>query len=194
MRKFILPAVLVVLTTACASYHKETARVQNQAPEQAPLSAKAQVAEIEAMCIKSADAMKQRQADKSLYLRLGSRNGIKELSTRLYAAHVANKQIGHMFEHVAREPFIERVTNFFVAHSGGEGTYQGRSMAQVHDQLGISYSDFLSAGGDVQTVMKGLGHGDEEIQEAVCFLVSFVPQVVKSQIEEQQDLTQVGGA
>jgi truncated hemoglobin YjbI len=176
----ILSAVLVVSTTACASYHKETGRVQSQAPEQAPLSAKAQVAALEATCIKSADAMKQRQADKSLYLRLGSRDGIKELSTRLYGAHAANKQIGHLFEHVAREPFIEHVTDFLVTHSGGEGTYQGRSMAQVHEHLDISYSDFLSAGGDVQTVMKGLGYGDEEIQEAVCFLVSFVPQVVKS--------------
>ncbi len=179
MRKMILSAVLVLLTTACAAYHKEPARVQAPAPDQEPVSAKDQVAAIEASCLKSADAIKQRQADKSLYLRLGSRDGIKELSTRLYAAHVANKQIGHMFEHVAREPFVERVTDFFVAHSGGEGTYQGRSMAQVHEQLGISYSDFLSAGGDVQTVMKGLEYGDEEIQEAVCFLVSFVPQVVK---------------
>lgn len=180
MRKIILSAVLVTLTTGCASYHKEPERVQAPATEQEPASAKAQVAAIEATCIKSADAIKQRQADKSLYLRLGGRNGIKELSARLYAAHAANKQIGHMFKDVAREPFIEHVTDFFVAHSGGEGTYQGRSMAQVHEQLGISYSDFLSAGGDVQTVMKGLGHGDEEIQEAVCFLVSFVPQVVKS--------------
>lgn len=180
MRKMILSAVLIVLATGCASYHKESARVQATAPEQAPLSPQAQVAAIEAMCISSADAMKQRQADQSLYLRLGGRDGIKELSTRLYAAHVSNKDIGHMFEHVAREPFIERVTNFLVAHSGGEGPYHGRSMAQVHEQLGISYSDFLAAGGDVQTVMKGLGHGEEEIQEAVCFLVSFVPQVVKS--------------
>ena len=180
MGRMILSAVLVLFATACASYHKETVSVQGQALEKAPLSAKAQVAEIEAMCINSADAMKQRQAEKSLYVRLGSRNGIKELSTRLYAAHTSNEQIGHMFEHVAREPFIERVTNFLAAHSGGGGTYQGRSMAQVHEQLGISYSDFLSAGGDVQQVMKGLGLGDEEIQEAVCFLVSFVPQVVKS--------------
>ena len=180
MRKMILPAVLVVLTTACASYHKESERVQGAATEPAPLSAKAQVAGIEASCIQSADAMKQRQADKSLYLRLGGTPGIKDLSTRLYAAHVANKQIGHLFEHVVREPFIERVTSFLVTHSGGEGTYQGRTMAQVHEKLGITYSDFLAAGGDVQVVMKDLGHGEEEIQEAVCFLVSFVPQVVKS--------------
>lgn len=180
MRKTILSAVLVMMTTACASYHKEPERVQGPATGQEPVSAKTQVAAIEASCLKSADAIKRRQADKSLYLRLGGRNGIKELSTRLYAAHAANKQIGHMFEHVAREPFIEHVTDFLVAHSGGEGTYQGRSMAQVHEHLDISHSDFLSAGGDVQTVMKGLGYGDEEIQEAVCFLVSFVPQVVKS--------------
>ena len=180
MGRMILSAVLVLFATACASYHKETVSVQAPAPEKAPLSAKAQVAEIEATCLKSADAIKQRQAEKSLYVRLGGRDGIKELSTRLYAAHAANPQIGHLFEHVDREPFIEHVTNFFVAHSGGEGTYQGRSMTQVHEQLGITYSDFLSAGGDVQHVMKDLGLGDEEIQEAVCFLVTFVPQVVKS--------------
>jgi truncated hemoglobin YjbI len=168
------------MTTACSGYHKESARVQAPAPEPAPVSAKAQVAAIEADCLKAADAMKQRQAAKSLYLRLGSRDGIQELSTRLYAAHAANKQIGHMFEHVAREPFVERVTNFLAAHSGGGGTYEGRTMAQVHERLNISYDDFLSAGGDVQSVMKDLGHGDEEIQEAVCFLVTFVPQVVKS--------------
>ena len=183
MMKLILSAIIVVLTTGCASFHKEPERVQAPAIEQEPQSAKAQVAGIEAMCLKSADAIKQRQADKSLYLRLGGRDGIQELSTRLYAAHAANKQIGHMFEHVDRGPFIEHVTNFLVAHSGGEGTYQGRSMAQVHERFGISYSDFLSAGGDVQTVMKGLGYGEEEIQEAVCFLVSFVPQVVKYEVE-----------
>jgi truncated hemoglobin YjbI len=180
MRKMMLSAVLVVVTTACASYHKEPARVQAPAAQQEPVSAKAQVAAIEASCVKSADAMKQRQAQKSLYLRLGGRDKINELSTRLYAAHAANKQIGHMFEHVDKGPFVEHVTNFLVANSGGGGTYDGRSMAQVHEHLNISYSDFLSAGGDVQSVMKGLGYGDEEIQEAVCFLVSFVPQVVKS--------------
>ena len=179
MRKIILSAILVMLTTACASYHKEAGPVQNPATVQEPPSAKAQVAAIEAMCIKSADAIKQRQTDKSLYLRLGGRSRIKELSTRLYDADVANKQIGHLFEHVAREPFIEHVTDFFVANSGGGGTYQGRSIAQVHEQLKISYSDFLVAGGDVQAVMKGLGLGDEEIQETLCFLVTFVPQVVK---------------
>jgi truncated hemoglobin YjbI len=124
--------------------------------------------------------MKQRQAQKSLYVRLGSRDGIHELSSRLYAAHAANQQIGHMFTHVDQGPFVEHVTNFLVANSGGGGTYEGRSMAQVHEHLNITNSDFLSAGGDVQSVMKGLGHGDEEVQEAVCFLVSFVPQVVKS--------------
>ncbi len=120
MRNMILPAVLVVLATGCTSYHKESARVQSQAPEQAPLSAHAQVAGIEASCLNSADAMKQRQAKKSLYLRLGGTPGVKELSTRLYATHVSNKQIGHMFEHVAREPFIERVTHFLVATRGGK--------------------------------------------------------------------------
>jgi hemoglobin len=180
MRKMMLSAVLVLLTTACASYHKESATVQAPAADKEPVSAKAQVAAIEADCLKSADAMKQRQAQKSLYVRLGSRDGIHELSTRLYTAHAANTQIGHMFTRVDKDPFVERVTNFLVANSGGGGTYEGRSMAQVHENLNITYSDFLSAGGDVQSVMKGLGHGDEEIQEAVCFLVSFVPQVVKS--------------
>lgn len=176
MRNTILSTVLVAVATGCASYHKDAGRVQTTAPEE--LSPKAQVAAIEASCAEAADAMKQRQAEKSLYLRLGGREGLKEMATRLYAAHAANKQIGHMFQDVASGPFIEHVTDFLAANSGGEGDYT-RSMAQVHERLDISYSDFLSAGGDVQSVMKGLGYGDAEIQEAVCFLVSFVPQVVK---------------
>ena len=53
-------------------------------------------------------------------------------------------------------------------------------MSTVHKQMKITNSDFLSAGGDVQAVMKELNYGDDEIQEVVCALVSFVPVVVQN--------------
>jgi hypothetical protein len=52
-------------------------------------------------------------------------------------------------------------------------------MMSVHRDLNITNSDFLSAGGDVGAVMKEMKYGENETQEVVCALVSFVPVVVK---------------
>lgn len=167
-------AVLAIGLAACAS----TATTEKQATEKPELSAKEQVDGVAKMCAENADAMKQRQAEKSLYSRLGEREGIAEFSKRLYVQHKANEKIGHYFVDIPQEPFVSHVTEFLVTNSGGEGNYSGPSMGQVHANLNISHEDFLIAGGDVQKVMKELGAGENEIQEAVCFLVSFVPTVV----------------
>lgn len=147
-------------------------------PEKQAISAKEQVEGIAQMCNESAEAMKNRQAEVSLYSRLGGKEGINTLSSRLYAAHQSNDQIGYMFKHVSEQPFVNNVTTFLVAHSGGDEQYTGRTMTDVHSDLGITHEDFLAAGGDVQNVMKELGYGENETQEAVCFLVSFIPSVV----------------
>jgi len=166
MIKLMIGAALAGGLAACASTEKHE------------LSAKEQVDGIGKICAENADAMQKRQAEKSLYSRLGEREGIATFSKRLYAEHKANEKIGHYFTHVPQEPFVSNVTEFLVANSGGGSEYNGRSMAQAHANLKISYEDFLSAGGDVQKVMKELGAGENEIQEAICFLTSFVPTVI----------------
>lgn len=166
MIKPMISIALAIGLTACASTEKQE------------LSAKQQVDGLARMCAENADAMQQRQAEKSLYSRLGEREGIATFSERLLAAHKANEKIGHFFTHVPEEPTISNMTEFLIANSGGGGEYKGRTMQEVHANIKISHEDFLIAGADVKKVMKELGAGDNEIQEAVCFLVSYVPIVV----------------
>lgn len=166
MIKPMMTAALAIILIACAS------------AQQQKLSAKERVDNIASMCAENADAMKRRQNQESLYSRLGEREGIAAFSERLYAKHKANDKIGHLFDDVQKEPFVSNVTEFLVVNSGGDGEYQGGSMAEVHADLDISHEDFLVAGDDVKKVMKQMGAGKDEIQEATCFLVSFVPVVI----------------
>ncbi|NIT56984.1 MAG: hypothetical protein GWN00_12340, partial [Aliifodinibius sp.] len=64
-------------------------------------------------------AIKARQEDKSLYLRLGERDGIAKFSRNLYASHKANSNIGHLFKSVPEQPFITNVTELVVTATGG---------------------------------------------------------------------------
>ena len=68
------------------------------------------VISLQNMCKESAMAMKERQAKKSLYNRLGEREKITVFADKLYESHKSNKQIGHMFVHVYKEPFVRNVT------------------------------------------------------------------------------------
>lgn len=142
------------------------------------LSADQQVAGLEKMCKEAASAIKNRQAKKSLYLRLGGESKIRTFSTLLYAAHKSNDKISHFFVDSESGPVIENLTKFLVVGTGGKGEYKQPSMENVHRNMKIRNEDFLAAGADVQSTMKGLEYGENEIQEMVCALVSFIPVVV----------------
>lgn len=137
-----------------------------------------QVAGIQKMCADSSEAIKQRQAQKSLYDRLGKRPKIKNLAKKLLAAHSVNKKINHMFTHVKKDAFVKNVTDFLVVGTGGKANYRGKDMATAHKNLGVTHADFLAAGGDVEAVMKEMKYGEHEIQEVLCSLASFIPVVV----------------
>jgi hypothetical protein len=44
--------------------------------------------------------------------------------------------------------------------------------------MGLTNDDFMNAGVDIIQAMKNLGHGQEEIDEMVCILISLRDQVV----------------
>ena len=164
--KLLLPLILTLSIAGCAT------------PETKKPSDSEQVAGLQTMCKDSDLTIKARQAKSSLYLRLGEKEKIRTLATNLFMSHTNNKQIGHMFTHVEKGPFVDNVTAFLVMGTGGGGKYTGRSMDAAHKHLKITNADFLSAGDDVQNVMKNLNYGENEIQEVICALVAFVPVVV----------------
>lgn len=166
MIKHILSITIIFGLAACSTTDKTALTAQEQA------------ANVQKMCNENARAMQQRQESQSLYSRLGERSGIEAFATNLYASHKKNKDIGHFFENVPEKPFVKNVTDFITVNTGGGGEYKQRDMATVHKDLGITLEDFLAAGGDVQSVLADLGHGENEIQEVICFLVSLSPTVI----------------
>jgi hemoglobin len=137
-----------------------------------------QVAGLQQMCASTADARAQRQAEKPLYDRLGGYEKINDLTREVVRLHKENDDIKHMFEYVDTERLAKSVADFTAAGTGGSETYSGRTMPAVHANLKLTDADFLSAGGDIVAAMQTMGHGQNEIDEFVCILVSLKDQVV----------------
>lgn len=146
--------------------------------EETTLSPAEQVAAIQKTCSEADAAIRQRQAKRSLYERLGRRPKINILANKIIDAHIKNKNIGHMFAKIDKKRVKRNVAEFLIAGSGGKANYKGRDMGTVHRDLKITNADFLAAGADVQAIMKEMKYGENEVQEVVCALTSFVPIVV----------------
>ncbi len=174
--KSVFTAVLVLgSTVALAGPAPKAEKTPVAAP--APTDAE-QVAGLQKMCADNAAAIQKRQAEKSLFERLGKEPKIQTLAEKLFGAHSKNSKIGHLFVKVQKEAFVKNVTAFLVNGTGGKAEYKGKDMSAAHKDLKITNGDFLAAGGDVKGAMTEMGYGENEVQEIVCALTSFVPVVV----------------
>jgi len=132
-----------------------------------------------AMCDASADARAARQADTSLYERLGGYDKIHALTTEIVRLHNENERFRLMMKYVDGEELATSVADFMSAGTGGTAEYTGANMVDAHAHLEFNEGDFLSAGADVMQAMKNLGYGEGETNEVVCILVSMKDMVIK---------------
>jgi len=146
-------------------------------PNDAPSVAE-QMAGLQQMCADTAEARAQRQAEQSLYERLGGYDKIHEFISEVVRLHKENPDINHMFTNVDSERLVKQVADFAASGTGGPQTYTGRTMPETHARLELTDADFLSAGGDIVKAMQTTGYGQNEIDEFVCILVSLKDQVV----------------
>jgi hemoglobin len=131
-----------------------------------------QFAALVASCEAAAPAIEARQAESSLYDRLGGRDGIRALMEHVVEVHADNPEMAPYFTDVDIDRFLENTTDFLVIGAGGEADYQGRDIVELHSTMNITPEVFLQAGGDFQIAMNDLGIGEDEAQEVVCALVS----------------------
>lgn len=137
------------------------------------------VGQLTKMCAESADARAARQAAKPLYERLGGYEKIHALTVEVVRLHEQNPQIQRVLEGVDKEMLAKNVADFMAAGTGGPQQYTGRDMVSVHEPMALTDADFVAAGGDIVQAMRNLGHGQEEIDEVVCILVSMKDLVVR---------------
>lgn len=130
-------------------------------------------------CAATAAERQKRQAERSLFVRLGGEEKILALTREIVRRHRQNPAIGHYFAKADPEVAARRAAQFITAGTGGPAVYKGPDLRTTHARMGIGNEDFLSAGGDIVEAMKTLGHGPNEIDELVCTLVSLRDQVVR---------------
>ncbi len=168
--------VLVALAVvACAG--EETATEPAAEPAAEP-TADEQVAAMQADCAAAAEAIAARQAESSLYDRLGGREAIEGVVTEVIRLHHENEAIAHLFAEVDDAALIASVTDYIAEVAGGDVTYGGGGMVEVHTGMNITNDLFLAAGGDVQAAMISAGIGENEIQEVMCHFASKHGEVV----------------
>ena len=141
-------------------------------------TAQEQIAQFEAMCAASADDHEKRQAEGSLFERLGGEKGVRALTTEIMRLHGESDQIGHFFSTSDPAAGVEAATRYFIWKSGGPEVYDGPSLTDSHGHMKISDADFVAAGGDVFQAMQTLEYEQNEIDEFVCLLVGLRTEVV----------------
>lgn len=136
------------------------------------------IEQIAAMCTENSEAMAARQATESLYDRLGGYDRIHALTKEIVRRHNENPDIDHFFSPDRGDALAKHVADFVSAGTGGTATYSGRDMPTTHAGLQLSEADFVSAADDIVGAMRAQGHGQDEIDEMVCILISLKDQVL----------------
>ena len=136
------------------------------------------IAQMEAQCAANSEAMAARQAENSLYERMGGEEKIHEFTTELVRVHMENEKVRPFFEGLDHKKVAYRVAQFIISGTGGEQVFNGPPLPESHAEMQITNADFLNAGGDVIQAMQNVGYGQNEIDEMVCTLVALRPQVV----------------
>jgi len=176
-----LLAMVVLSVVGCnGEAPPEEAAPAEEAEAAAEPTVEEMVAGMEADCAAAAEAITARQAESSLYERLGGHEAIHGVVTETVRLHRENETIVHVLEGVDDAHLIEQVTDFLAQAAGGDESYEGRDMVMAHAHLGLTNEHFLAAGGDVQTALQTAGVGENEIQEVMCMFVSLRSEVVAS--------------
>ena len=111
----------------------------------------------------------------SLYERLGASAGIRRIVDGMVDAHLQNPVIRARFQPYIDDPerveeIKQHICTFFAVHTGGPGTYGGRSMTQTHRGMNIDAAEYMAAIDDTLTTMEGLGHDQETRNEVLAIL------------------------
>ncbi len=178
---FLSLAIALVIFAGCAGPAEETApeaEAVTEAPAVTELTPDEQVAGFEQMCAEAAEAMAARQAESSLYDRVGGREGLHAVVADTVSRHQVNERISHFLEGVDADHLVEQVTDFLVVATGGEGDYNGQDMKTAHAHMALTNADFLAAGSDLGAAMTAAGWGENEQQELLCAFVSLRGEVV----------------
>jgi hemoglobin len=141
--------------------------------------AKAQVAELKAMLVATAQARAERQRAKPLYERLGGRAALEPVVRDIIELHFTEEITKPLCRGVDKEKLIGHVIDWLGRASGGPEQYKGRDMVSAHAHLHMTDVHFMAAGEQILRVLTKYGVPEPEKQEVLCAIVAHHDDVVR---------------
>ena len=117
--------------------------------------------------------------EKTLYDRLGGKDGITRLVDDAVDAHFANPLIKTRFENTKDVEHAKRMSvEFFCAGSGGPQTYTGRDMVTTHKGMNISSAEYMHVVDDILQVLDSHSIDEESKKDVLAILWSLKGMII----------------
>lgn len=120
---------------------------------------------------------------KSLFDRLGGRNGISTIVDDVVLAHMNNPAIRERFIPYKDKPeqleLIKKHTvDFFIAGSGGPANYAGKDMTTTHKGMNITPAEYMNVVDDIMLVLKNHKINEESRKDVLSILWSLKGMII----------------
>ena len=119
------------------------------------------------------------QANSDLFHRLGGKQGLSEIASRLVDYTTTDPRIMGSFKDTNVPRLKGLLTLFFCRQVGGGCSYPGRDMAKAHAELGLRNVDFNALVEDLQKAMDDQGISSATQNEFLAQLAPMHRDVVK---------------
>lgn len=121
---------------------------------------------------------------KTLYERLGKKEGITKLVDDVVENHTKNPIVSPRFLPYLDQPerlaIIKKHTvDFFCAGSGGPESYGGRDMPTTHKGMNISEQEYMAVVDDILAAMDKNSYGEEEKKDVLAILYSLKEGIIR---------------
>ncbi len=121
--------------------------------------------------------------NKSLFERLGGKQGIAMLVDDTVDAHMQNPAINARFLPYLKEPerlakIKQHTIDFFNAGSGGPAAYSGRDMITTHTGMNISPGEYMHAIDDIFSALDKQSIDDDTKKDVLAILWSLKDMII----------------
>lgn len=117
---------------------------------------------------------------RSLYDRLGQKDGIARIVEDVMAAHLTNPVVRTRFENSKDLDHAKRMAaEFFCAGCGGPEPYTGRDMLTTHRGMNISEQEYMAVMDDILGALGKHGIDQATQNEVLAVLYSLKNQIIR---------------
>ena len=121
---------------------------------------------------------------KTLYERLGEKEGIAKLVDDVVDLHMTNPIVGPRFVPYADDPerlavIKKHTVDFFCMGSGGPQEYGGRDMPTTHRGMNISEQEYLAVVDDILQALDKNNRDEEDKKDVLAILYSLKEGIIR---------------